>query len=107
MRLADFERDGAAFCSALNRERYLQGAGLKPDLELTPIYDRFRRLFDLETFHDTRALPLDEPLGDKYRSFLLALVAANYLQNGVKTYSEAIARAESSTTIPWGERELS
>jgi hypothetical protein len=107
MRLADFERDGAAFCSALNRERYLQGAGLKPDLELTPIYDSFRRLFDLETFHDTRALPLDEPLGDKYRRFLLGFIASNFLHDGVKTYSEAIAQAEASTTIPWGERDLS
>jgi hypothetical protein len=107
MRLADFERAGETFCSALNRERYLQGAGLKRDLQLTPIYDRFRWLFDLETFHEVRSLPLDEPLGDKYRRFLLAFIATNYLQNGVKIYSEAIAHAEASTTIPWGERELS
>lgn len=106
MRLAEFERDGAAFSSALNREHYLQGAGLKPELEISPIFESYRRLFDLETFHDLRALALEEPLGDKYRRFLLEFVAANYLEYGVKGRSEAIASAEATTTIAWGEREL-
>lgn len=106
MRLAEFERDAAAFCSALNLEHYLHGAGLKPELQISPIFESHPALLDLETFHELRDLPLDEPLGDKYRRFLLDFVAGNYLENGVKQYSEAIARAEATATISWGDSEL-
>jgi hypothetical protein len=106
MRLPEFERDGAAFCSAMSREYYLQGAGLKPQLEIGPIFDRYQRLFDPETFYDVRGLPLDEPLGDKYRTFLLAFIAANHIENGVKDRTAAIATAEATTTISWGEQDL-
>lgn len=106
LRLAEFERDAAAFCSALNLEHYLHGAGLKVELQISPIFDAHRALFDLETFHELRDLPLDEPLGDKYRRFLLDFVAGTYLENGVKQHSEAIAQAEATATISWGGREL-
>jgi hypothetical protein len=107
LRLAEFERDGAAFCSALSREHYLQGAGLKVELEIAPIFNSFRHLFELETFHELRGLPVDEPLGEKYRRFLLDFIASGHLENAVTEHSEAIAQAEASTTIAWGERELS
>ena len=106
MRLAELERDGAAFCSAVTRERYLQGAGLKPDLQLTPIFDSYRRLFDLETFHELRGMLPDDVRGEQYRRFLLDFIAAGYLENGVKRHSEAIAAAEASATISWRDREL-
>jgi hypothetical protein len=106
MRLAEFERDGTSFSSSLSREYYLQSAGLKSQLQITPIFNNYRQLFDLETFHELRALPLDEPLGEKYRRFLLDFVASTYLENGVKLRSEAIAQAEATMTIAWDEREL-
>jgi len=106
MRLADFERAGAVFSSALNREYYLQGAGLKPQLEISPIYDNFRRLFDLETFHEIRTMLTEDVRSDQYRRFLLDFVASSYLENGVKERSEAIAQAEATTLLPWGERDL-
>src|SRR5688572_17999763 len=106
MRLSDFERDGAAFVSALTREHFLQAAGLKPNLEISPIFDTYRWLFDPETFYDLRSVPLDEPLDEKYRRFLLAFVAAGLLENGVRQRTEAIASAEASKTIEWRGQEL-
>lgn len=107
MDLAAFERDAAAFLAQLHREHYLHGAGLKPELEIAPIYERARRLFDPETFHTLRDVPMEEPRGEKYRRFLLDFVAGSYLEYGARAESEAIARAEAAATIVWGEQELS
>ena len=106
MRLADLERHGSAFCSALRREHYLQRAGLKPNLELRPIFDTYRWLFDLETFHQVRTMLPDDVRGEQYRRFLLAFIASSFLQNGVKDQTETIAQAEATTTISRGEQEL-
>jgi hypothetical protein len=107
MLLSELERDGARLRSALNREYYLQRAGHKTELELDKVFDDFRHLCDPETFHRVRDLPLEEPLGEKYRRFLLDFLASCGLQFTVRRYSAAIASAEASKSITWGERELS
>jgi hypothetical protein len=106
MDLIPFERDAAVFCSAVNREHYLQGAGYKTDLELSPLYADFRHLFHIETFHEMREVQLDEPLGDKYRRFLLDFIAENYLEQGVASRTEAIASAEATAIVEWRGQEL-
>lgn len=107
MRLPEIERSGTAFCAAVARERYLQGAGLKPDLALGPIFDRHRALFDLETFHEVRGMLPDDVRGEQYRRFLLAFGAAGYLEDAARAHTETIAAAEAATTITWRDRELS
>jgi hypothetical protein len=106
LRLSEFERDAAVFCSAVNRERYLQGAGHKTELELSPLYTAYRQLFDIETFHEMREVQLDEPLDDKYRRFLLDFIAEHYLELGVAERTEAIATAEATTMVEWRGQEL-
>ena len=44
----EFERDIDAFTQEETREFYLVGAGLKEELELAPIYERYAHLFTLD-----------------------------------------------------------
>ncbi|MFN0071982.1 MAG: hypothetical protein ACKVVP_10900, partial [Chloroflexota bacterium] len=106
LQLPAFERDAERFNSAINREHYLFGAGLKPTLEVTPIYDTFGYLFQIDTYQELREL--DDPrLDDKQRRFLLDFVAGGVLENQVKTFSERIAALESAATIEWDGEPLS
>jgi hypothetical protein len=106
MRLELFERDATAFSSRLGWEHYQHGAGLKPTLDLTRVYDDYRHLFTLETFEELREYDLGEKLGDQYRTFLLGFVAKGYLQDAVRPYTERLAQAEATATLVWGDREL-
>jgi hypothetical protein len=106
MRLADLERDASALCSSVMRERYLQGAGLKPELELGPIYDRHPALFDLETYLEVRGMLPEDVRGEKYQRLLLDFLAGKFLQRAAREQTEAIALAEATATITWRDREL-
>lgn len=100
LNLALFERDAERFNSAVMREHYLYGSGLKTTLDVTPIYDAFAHLFQVETYHELREYD-ESPLEDKQRRFLLDFVAGGVMENQVKRLSERIASAESAAQIEW------
>jgi hypothetical protein len=98
--LAVFQRDAERFNSAITREHYLHGAGLKPTLDVTPIYDTHVHLFQVDTYQELREI--DEPsLDDKQRRFMLDFVAGGVMGNQVKQLSEKIAAVESAAAIEW------
>jgi hypothetical protein len=100
--LAVFERDAEAFSRALSREHYLQGAGLKPTLDLTPLYEDFTHLFREDTFGEVLKAEL-EPTPKRH---LLDFVATGYLEDQAKPYTERLAALEASTTVPWEGQSL-
>lgn len=97
MDIVRFENDAEAFCRALLYETYLQRAGLKDELDLTPIYERFSHLFTVETFHEVTEADR-EP---KYKRFLQEFVAEHFIEAQVKRYSEPLAQAESTALVEW------
>ncbi len=82
LNLAAFERDAERFNSAITREHYLHGAGLKPTLDMTPIYDTFAHLFQVDTYQEMRELD-EQTLDDKQRRFLLDFIADGLQGNRV------------------------
>jgi hypothetical protein len=100
LNLAAFERDAERFNSAITREHYLHGAGLKPTLDMTPIYDTFAHLFQVDTYQEMRELD-EQSLDDKQRRFLLDFIADGLQGNRVKQLSEKIAEIESAAVIDW------
>src|SRR5215203_5847552 len=100
LNLAAFERDAERFNSAITREHYLHGAGLKPTLDMTPIYDTFAHLFQVDTYQEMRELD-EQTLDDKQRRFLLDFIADGLQGNRAKQLSEEIAEIESAAVIDW------
>src|SRR6266508_5944879 len=98
--LPSFEQDAQRFLSAISREHYLHGAGLKPTLDLTPLYDAHKHLFTVDTFQEIQEVE-EPPLEDKQRRFMLDFIAHGVLEDEVKQLSERIAEEQSTTTIEW------
>jgi hypothetical protein len=79
-------------------EYYEHGAGLKPTLELTPIYDRYADLATLEEIAALRAAaaPVE----------LLRFASETYIGNGTKQLSDQVANTESALVITRGEEQI-
>ena len=86
------DAEAEAFSRDLTREYYLNGAGLKQDLSIVPIFERHARLFTKKTIAALDAAPHD----DERWSPLRAFVIEGYLENAAKSLSEAIAARETS-----------
>lgn len=89
--------DAEAFTTALHRERYLVGAGLKSTLELGPIYQKYSHLFEGERFEEAKRWGLD-PLEERY---LLDFIATGYLGNQTRSLTEQIIAGELAATVEW------
>ncbi len=90
-----------AFLSELEEEQYRNGAGLKDDLELAPIYARHAALFDrvvVDALRERVAAGDEDP--DRFRA-LLAFATDGFLQQAVAPLTDAVATAESRAVILW------
>ena len=96
------DAEAEAFSRDLTREYYLNGAGLKEELSIVPIFERHAGLFtkkmvvalDAAPHRDERWLPLR------------AFVVEGYLENAAKSLSEAIAARETSDAAKWDGKEV-
>jgi hypothetical protein len=96
------DAEAEAFNSALMREYYLNGAGLKEDLSIVPIFRRHARLFTTKTLAGLDAAPRR----DKRWAPLRAFVVEGYLENAAKSFSEAIAAHETADAATWDHKEV-
>ena len=87
----EFERDIEAFTQEDAREFYLVGAGLKEELELAPIYERYAHLFTLDAVKRT----LDQAI-DKRTRYIAEFLTLGYLENKVKSLTEEITNLDLS-----------
>jgi hypothetical protein len=92
-----YVQEAGAFSTALNREQYLVGAGLKNVLEIAPIFQRHLQLFEGERFAEARSWGF-EPVEERY---LLDFIATGYLENQTRALSEQVVADELAATIEW------
>jgi len=97
----EFERDVEAFTQEETREFYLVGAGLKEELELAPIYERYAHLFTLDAVKGT----LDQAM-DKRTRYTAEFLTLGYLENKVKSLTEEITNAMLRATVAWDGEEV-
>lgn len=97
----DFEQDAEAFHQELNREYYLAEAGLKKQLNITPIYDRWAHLFSEEA-----ARRLLDAVHDREGKYLAEWVTLEYLENRVKGLTERASNAMRTATVEWDGEQV-
>lgn len=97
----EFEGDIEAFTQEETRELYLVGAGLKEELELAPIYERYAHLFSLDGVKRT----LDQAR-DKRTRHIAEFLTLGYLENKVKSLTEEITNAMLRATVEWDGEEI-
>ncbi len=102
---AAYEHRTETCLGELDEELYRNGAGLKDDLELAPIYERYADLFERPAVDALRAL-VDEGGDDLERNrALLAFATDGYLERQTASLTDEIATAESRAVVMWrGER---
>ena len=79
-------------------EQYRHGAGLKPTLELTRIYERYA---DLTTLEQAQELTTEEAPVELRR-----FAAEAYMGDAVKTLTDQIGNLEAALTVPFGEEHV-
>ena len=95
----DYEREAESFLTEIEREEYLNGAGLKETYDIAPIYERHSALFDRAN--------VEEVLAARRSCLTLADFAARGCLNaGVKDLTEQIENAETQARILWDGEEV-
>jgi len=90
------------FSRDLTREYYLNGAGLKEELSLAPIFERHATLFAEDTVAAVQKAHTD----DQRLPALRAFVVEGHLENAAKALSETLAARETADAATWQGREV-
>ncbi len=88
------DNEAEAFSRDLTREYCLNGAGLKEDLSIVPIFEQHAGLFTKRTVNALNRVPRDDERWLPLRAF----VVEGYLENAAKSLSEVIAARETGDT---------
>lgn len=99
--ISEFEKQAEAFHQELSREYYLAEAGLKDELSITPIYDRYSLLFGENVVREFLTLTQD-PRG----RYLAEWVVLEYLENLVKGLTESVSNAMRQATVQWNGQQV-
>ena len=92
----EFEQKAEAFHQELSREYYLAEAGLKEQLSITPIYERYAHLFGEDVVRELLSLA-----NDRRGRYVAEWVTLEYLENLVKGVTEDISNAMRQATVEW------
>jgi hypothetical protein len=96
------DAEAEAFSRDLTREYCLNGAGLKEDLSIAPIFEQHAGLFTKRSVNALNRAPRDDERWPPLRAF----VVEGYLENAAKTLSEAIAARETGDTANVDGKEV-
>lgn len=93
--------DVEAFMQATLEEHYRNGAGLKENLELSPIYARYAHLFERKTLEQVRTASDRSPDEQTRRRarYLLDFVTSGYLEAAVKEMVDALVTRETQGVV--------
>ena len=86
---------------ALLREHYLAEAGLKEQLNITPIYERYAHLFG-----EDRVRELLGSAREREEKYLAEWVTLEYLENLVKGLTERVSNAMRQATVEWDGQQV-
>ncbi len=94
--------EAEAFSRDLTREYCLNGAGLKEELSIVPIFEQHASLFSKRTLNAFNRMPRDDERWLPLRAF----VVEGYLENAAKSLSEVIAARETGDTASRDGKEV-
>ena len=99
--LQAYAAEAEAFIGSMDREYYLHFAGHKPELEIAPIYDRHRSLFERPAIEELREdLAQATPGDDERRArYLLELAVGGFMGEATKAQETALAEREATLEI--------
>lgn len=98
----EYFAEAEAFNRRLHLEHYLARAGLKPELQISPIYDRHGHLFEGERFAEVKTWDLEA----KEERYLLDFIAGGFLENETREIAEQVAAAEAAAAVEWDEQSV-
>ena len=109
--MIDIERirsDLEEFTSEVDREYYLNGAGLKDNVETSPIYEKFKHLFNRDLIDEVQR-QAEIVVGEDERRlrYLRAFLVSDYMENRVRELSDKFLTMESQATIDLGGKSFS
>jgi len=106
--LAQYREQARAFQTELVKEKYLHHAGLKEQLAVEPIYNRYRDLFSDSAVKELAELHRNAPLDDeKPLRYLLTFAVDHALNSAVFEEDQRLANQISSATLTLGAQTLS
>jgi hypothetical protein len=106
--LQAYAAEAETFVGSMDREYYLHFAGHKRELEIAPIYDRHRGLFEKASVEELRERLSGARAGDDERRarYLLELAVGGFMGEATKAEETALAEREASLEIEFdGRRE--
>jgi hypothetical protein len=105
MNVSDYRRDYAAYCSAVELERFRLHAGHTPALDLRPIEERYGDLWTPESIASLRRLRDETPADfETERAGLTALVGAallNQAEARAREVTAELGRCEAAARFEW------
>lgn len=106
--LEDLNDDLEFFTRKIMREQYLNGAGLKEEMNLTSIYQSHRHLFEEATLRRVAKWRHQQKTPDQQRllRYLQAALVSEYMENSVKELSDEYATMEAKSEIGVGESRI-
>jgi hypothetical protein len=99
--LQAYAAEAEAFIGSMDREYYLHFAGHKPELEIAPIYERHRGLFERAAIDELRERLANAAAGDTERRarYLLELAVGGFMGEATKAEETALAEREATLEI--------
>ncbi|HYY56065.1 MAG TPA: hypothetical protein VE842_01980 [Pyrinomonadaceae bacterium] len=105
MNTSQYRREFAAYSSALELAHYQHRAGLQPELNTEPIYERYGELFTRQAIEDLERALDETPSGQETeRAGLRALCGAariGYLETNAREATDERAVCESKARVEW------
>ena len=101
MDLATYSREAESFIAELVGEYYRHEAGLKKQLEISPIYERHRGLFAPEVVRDLLSCR-----GEREGRYLAEFATAGLIENSLRELTEEIMNAEARASVEWEGRQV-
>jgi len=98
--VSSYREEAEEFTAEISREHYLHLAGLKRELDLEPIYERHRRLFELQVVAALREA-LDRATGEERRRlrYLTHFGVDGLIGLRARREAEELARLEASSEV--------
>lgn len=105
MNIQDYRRDFAAYDSALILAHYNFRAGLVPELQIEPVYDRYGDLFTRAAIEELEAIARKTPASRETESRALSVLCGaarvGYMEAQARALTNERARCEATLRVQW------
>lgn len=102
--LEEYKKNAEEFLSSVDKEYYLHFSGLKPDLNVSEIYEKYSDLFTVKNFNDlmqlyNNAVKCGDEKQVKKLSYLLKFCGEGLLESEAKEIIDELGKVEAQTMI--------